>query len=75
MVILLQVIGSHISISQDYIVLMSVRVIIAMNMSITSISVSDIDDFYGNRNQDKVSLVQAWSSFLSALNMSAVTLE
>ena len=42
-VIRLGIIGSHLSICQDSRVLMSVRVVIALNMSIPSMSFSDID--------------------------------
>ena len=48
-----RVFGSHSSIRQDFMILMSVRVIIALNMSITSMSYSDIDGVTATATETK----------------------
>ena len=74
MVILLQVIGSHISISQDYIVLMSVRVIIAMNMSITSMPLSEINGTTSISTEARFCWCRSGTLLSEVLKMLAVAL-
>ena len=54
MIILLRVITLHSTIYQDSVVLMSLREIIALNMSITSVSSSDIDGITAATTETKI---------------------